>query len=327
MRARHSRGPTFSIWKGPGIKQGYEMDDASEYVSGYGWVSHTLDDGAPTITELLGLRSPNDATGTGFAEWILVSEPFIEEETDVVSVDPLSVTGPYREGVQEVVLLGVEVSISDVVDLKEWQFRIDYDEEVLALWDIRLDSEVKAQTGGSSRNGPVHTVPRSFSGSGVLLRYYFKPLKVGVSEFSLYDVEMKDASGFVIPSSVSSCVVTVTSFSEWVDGDYELLSGDFDDLSEDFEELNRIFVSLQDSYASLGSDFSELSLRIEELESLVDEATNEATRLEVENSELRDEIDELTESGIPGFSGISILFGVILVFLFNNLRGSHIRGV
>ena len=47
----HSRGPTFSIWKGPGIKQGYEMDDASESVLGYGLVSHTLDDVAPTITE------------------------------------------------------------------------------------------------------------------------------------------------------------------------------------------------------------------------------------------------------------------------------------
>ena len=282
----HSRGPTFSIWNGPGIKQGYEMDDASEYVSGYGWVSHTLDDVAPTITELLCLRSPVDATGTGFADQILVSEAIIEEETEVVSIDSLSVTGPYREGMRDVVLLGVEVLISDVVDLKEWQFRLDYDEEILALWDIRLDPDVIAQTGGSSRNGPVHTVPRPFSGSRVLLRYYFKPLKVGVSEFRLYDVVLKDLSGDVLPSSVSSSHVTVTAFSDWVDGEFELLSREFDVLSEEFEELNQTFASLQDKYASLESDLSESVLQIVELESIVARAHRNANQEALEEAVL-----------------------------------------
>ena len=59
----HSRGPTFSVWKGPGIKEDYEMDASAEYVTGLGWVSHTLDDVAPTILDYLGLRPLSDSTG------------------------------------------------------------------------------------------------------------------------------------------------------------------------------------------------------------------------------------------------------------------------
>ncbi len=64
----HSRGPTFSIWKGPGIKEDYEMIVASEYVTDYGWVSHTLDDVAPTILYYLGFRALANATGEVISE-------------------------------------------------------------------------------------------------------------------------------------------------------------------------------------------------------------------------------------------------------------------
>ena len=73
----HCRGPTFSIWKGPGIKEEYEMDDSSEYVTGYGWVSHTLDDVAPTILDYLGLRPLSDSTGEVISA---IFEPVSEPE-------------------------------------------------------------------------------------------------------------------------------------------------------------------------------------------------------------------------------------------------------
>ncbi len=77
----HSRGPTFSVWKGPGIKEGYKMDDSSEYVTGYGWASHTLDDVAPTILDYIGLRSLSNATGEVISA---IFEPVSESKPDLM---------------------------------------------------------------------------------------------------------------------------------------------------------------------------------------------------------------------------------------------------
>ena len=84
----HSRGPTFSIWKGPGIKEAYEMDDSVEYVTGFGWVSHTLDDVAPTILDYLGLRPLSDATGEVISSiYQSVSEPEPPARASIVDLE------------------------------------------------------------------------------------------------------------------------------------------------------------------------------------------------------------------------------------------------
>lgn len=86
----HSRGPTFSIWRGPGIKQNYLMIDSRKYVSGYGWVSHSLDDVAPTICDLVGVRPLMDATGQSFKNELL-----IENDNESVEVNPPSILSPF----------------------------------------------------------------------------------------------------------------------------------------------------------------------------------------------------------------------------------------
>jgi predicted AlkP superfamily pyrophosphatase or phosphodiesterase len=53
----------FSIWHGPGVKQGYDMAD-SIYIPVYGtYVAHRIIDIAPTIAELVGLRPPENSEG------------------------------------------------------------------------------------------------------------------------------------------------------------------------------------------------------------------------------------------------------------------------
>jgi predicted AlkP superfamily pyrophosphatase or phosphodiesterase len=57
----------FSVWHGPGVKQGYEMAD-SIYIPAYGnydetYVAHRIIDIAPTITELVGVRPPENSEG------------------------------------------------------------------------------------------------------------------------------------------------------------------------------------------------------------------------------------------------------------------------
>jgi hypothetical protein len=91
----HSRGPTFSIWRGPGIKEGYEMDDSTEYVSGFGWVSHTLDDVAPSILDYLGLRPLSDSTGEVISA---IYEPVSELEPDLT---PLNLIEEIIDGTAE----------------------------------------------------------------------------------------------------------------------------------------------------------------------------------------------------------------------------------
>jgi len=57
----------FSVWHGPGVKQGYEMAD-SVYIPASGtydetYVAHRIIDIAPTIAELVGVRPPENAEG------------------------------------------------------------------------------------------------------------------------------------------------------------------------------------------------------------------------------------------------------------------------
>jgi hypothetical protein len=78
----------FSIWRGPGIKSGYEIDGQSKYIPEYGWVSHEIVDIAPTILEYLGLRPLSDATGEVIsAIFEPVSEP--EPEPEFPPLPPL----------------------------------------------------------------------------------------------------------------------------------------------------------------------------------------------------------------------------------------------
>jgi predicted AlkP superfamily pyrophosphatase or phosphodiesterase len=57
----------FSVWHGPGVKQGYEMAD-SVHIPAYGnygetYVAHRIIDIAPTITELVEVRPPENSEG------------------------------------------------------------------------------------------------------------------------------------------------------------------------------------------------------------------------------------------------------------------------
>jgi predicted AlkP superfamily pyrophosphatase or phosphodiesterase len=57
----------FSVWHGPRVKQGYEMEN-SIYISASGtydetYVAHRIIDIAPTIAELVGVRPPENAEG------------------------------------------------------------------------------------------------------------------------------------------------------------------------------------------------------------------------------------------------------------------------
>ena len=76
----------FSIWRGPGIKRGYEIDGESKYIPTYGWVSHEIVDIAPTILEYLGLRPLSDATGEVISA---IFEPVSEPRTPTQLNHPL----------------------------------------------------------------------------------------------------------------------------------------------------------------------------------------------------------------------------------------------
>jgi len=52
----------FSIFKGPGVKKGFEMENVVFTVD-LGYVGHRIIDIAPTITALAGLRTPTDSEG------------------------------------------------------------------------------------------------------------------------------------------------------------------------------------------------------------------------------------------------------------------------
>jgi predicted AlkP superfamily pyrophosphatase or phosphodiesterase len=96
----------FSVWHGPGVKQGYEMAD-SVHIPAYGnygetYVAHRIIDLAPTITELVGVRPPENSEGEIIGQ-IFQSEVLTDE------VSPDEGNWPFIAGIFGVVLTAIVV--------------------------------------------------------------------------------------------------------------------------------------------------------------------------------------------------------------------------
>ncbi len=75
----------FSIFRGPGVKRGYEMDNLQS--SDIGYVAHRIIDIAPTITVLSGLRTPANSEGK------VIYQIFADNSPISASVNRVEATG------------------------------------------------------------------------------------------------------------------------------------------------------------------------------------------------------------------------------------------
>ena len=216
------------------------------------------------------------------------------------------------EGVE--VTLSASLYVTEVVDLQRFTWDLAYDTEYLEYWDVRIGPDVREQTGGSHRSGSSVTFPRdSFTGSGVLIQFYFRPKVVSSSEFKVYDIYLYNSSDSLIATGKSTCEIRVVSFEEWVDGEYERLSDEYEDIITQQSELQFNFTILHKSYIDLESAYEQLDSENIELQSHISSIESDVQNLTTQIGDLQSEIEHLESQQIPGFPLLSLIIGVVCV--------------
>jgi len=253
---------------------------------------------------------------------IEIQPPEVSGSDVTFSLQPEVIESPLLDAEDVEVVLIANLYVTDVVDLQRFTWDMEYDSEFLEYWDVRIGPEVRQQTEGSHRSSTSVTFPRdSFTGSGVLLQFYFIPKMVSSSEFKVYNIYLYDSSDSLIATGRSACEIRVISFDEWVNGEYETLSDEFEEMVTQHSELHSNYTNLHESYINLGSVNEQLQTENIELQSQINTIESDLQDLTAQIEELQSEVERLESQQIPGFPFISLIIGVvcvsILVYLGN----------
>ncbi len=259
-----------------------------------------------------------DFESSGVVETPLPEVP----DSDVsLSLQPEIIMCPVFDEENVKVAIIANLYVSNVVNLYRFTWDTEYDSEYLEYWDVRLSPEVAQITGGSHRSSSTLTFARnSFTGSGILLQFYFLPKMVSESEFKVYNIYLYDSSDNLIGTGRSSCEVQIIPLAEWVDGDYEELSEAYLSVAEQYSELQSDFTSLNSSYTELETANQDLTSLNEQLESQIDAIELNVENLTSQVEELQNEIDTLKSQQIPGFPLTTLIIGVLAAMFFAYMR-------
>jgi hypothetical protein len=136
----HGAGTTtdmriFSIFRGPGVKQGYEMENLEN--STIGNVAHRIIDIAPTITVLSGLRPPANSEGR------VIYQIFSDNSPLSASIDRSEATGTYGDNLE------YTLTITNLRNKSE-----NYNIEITSEngWPIKFSPQEMVLEPGESRN-------------------------------------------------------------------------------------------------------------------------------------------------------------------------------
>jgi hypothetical protein len=136
----HGSGTTtdmriFSIFRGPGVKRGYEMENLEN--SSIGYVAHRIIDIAPTITVLSGLRTPANSEGR------VIYQIFSNNSPISASIDRVEATGKAGDN------LDYLLTITNLENKAE-----NYDVEITSEngWPVKFSPQKLTLEPGQSRN-------------------------------------------------------------------------------------------------------------------------------------------------------------------------------
>jgi len=145
--------------------------------------------------------------------------------TTTLTLKPDTIKVPYLSSDRVFGAFYIDAYLSNVQDLKWFKLNVIFDGDILEPMGRATDPE---WTGGLTCSGGFghesfhirwcepHKI---VSGSGVLLRFWFKPKAVGTTKVEFWGVQLKDVNGNLIPCTCIGNQVEVVPFETWVDGD------------------------------------------------------------------------------------------------------------
>jgi len=253
-----------------------------------------------------------------------IQPPEIPAIDVVFSLQPEIIECPLFDDEKLENVIKANLHVANVVGLQRFTWEMEYDSEYLEYWDVKIGSEVREQTEGSHRSGSSVTLMRSFTGSGILLEFYFIPKMISSSEFKVYDIHLYDSMDRLISTGRSTCEIRVIPFDEWVDGEYEALSEEFDEKITHLSELQQNFTHLQESYIELESLNEQLHTNNTELQNQINTIESNMQDLTTQIDELQSEVERLESQQIPGFPLVSLIIGIVglsIIAYIGNRRG------
>lgn len=143
----------FSIFRGPGVKQGYEMENLEN--SSIGYVAHRIIDIAPTITVLSGLRTPTSSEGK------VIYQIFSDNSPVSASIDRTIATGTSGDNLE------YTLTITNLRNTSE-----NYNVEITSEdgWPVKFSPQDMLLEPGQSKNLVAHvTVPNLSKSSDDIL--------------------------------------------------------------------------------------------------------------------------------------------------------------
>jgi hypothetical protein len=224
----------------------------------------------------------------------LFSIPVSTSSATELYLKPDKVQAFYSSGDISSSLIEVDLTIEDVTNLQEFFIVFSYDTELLEFIHWKIDDEFYNESSGILGTAFNGVLLRPFNGSSKLFTYYFKVRSLGDTSISLEGSTIRDDMGRLVEIDINTCIIEIDSLGEYLDS-YE---------QEIEVQRNRIL---------------ELVTENTELES-------NTTLLQVENSNLRNQVQELeginselvreieNSQRIPGYSIHIILVGIIMTY-------------
>jgi len=224
-----------------------------------------------------------------------------------LALKPETVKVPYLSLDQGFGSFYIDAYLSNVQDLKWFKLHVIFDGGILE--PLTYHGTPSEWSGGGTASGGTsygafsirsYELRKAVSGSGVLLRFWFKPKGTGITKIEFREVELRNSNGDLIPCTCIGNQVEVVPFDTWVNGEYQKLSEKYQKLQTQYTDLEAKYNtlssqcdSLADKHDALKSDYAALEAKYRSLVAEHDTLKSSCAALKADYASLSSQHDSL----------------------------------
>ena len=235
-----------------------------------------------------------------------------------ISLEPKTLELPLLD-TQQGSIFTLELKASTIQGLKELHLNFEFDSGFVEYLGGGIDSSFYLITEGWTGSELDGRLTNTFSGSGVMFRYWFKALKTGTTQINLIDVSLLNEAGSTIPVTTSGCTVKIISLADYLGGEFAALSNNYRNLSKLFndtiiatERLTMLYNSTKNDYDNLNTLYTELQTKYNSLNSNYNQQLTNFNTLLLSNEKLKSDLANQTNI-------IYILLVTTVIFLISTI--------